>query len=463
MAKSFFMMDRTDQNINVQIVIDKYFADNPQRMRIKKDEILLERDEPNDKLFLVLSGELVGYSYDDIQGELEMFRISKGMFAGVYSFFSESNASTVKLVAVSDCEVAYITKSDIEKYSEREGEDYSREFIPIIVNELRLRHHVAVKISIEKEAALQQILKTEKLASLGQMAASIAHELNNAVAVLHHNAEYIAREITSHLELEDDGYVHFFAKGLIDGRKCSTQQIRNKQKDLAGRLPFDDKLLKKIAMLAPAESDISRFSQVDEFQADKYTYYWEIGASIHAMLVASEHSKHVVNSVRKLGAPKNDFPEPVNINETLDEALILINNRIEDIRIIRDESELPSILAGKGELIQVWVNIIKNAADSLHSAKISSPEIKIVTAFCEENICISIEDNGPGIPEELQHKIFFPNFTTKVRGLDFGLGLGLTIVQRIIESYQGKIELESVPGHTKFTVVLPIGVKNEQT
>jgi len=455
-------MDRTDQNINVQIIIDKYFADNPKTIDVKNGEIFLERNKPNDKLYLVLDGELVGYSYDVTQGELEMFRVGKGMFAGVYSFFSESYTSSVRLTAVTDCKVAYITREDIEKYAAKEKEDYSKEFIPIIVNELKLRHHAFVNISAEKEAALQQLVKTEKLASLGQMAASIAHELNNTVSILHHNSQWLAREILSHLKLENENYEHFFSKGLSEGRGSSSQQVRERQKELKKILMLPDRLLKKIAAINPNSQEKEIFINTGEITAEKLTYYWEMGATIHDMLVASDHSRHVVSSVRKLGSPRNDKIEEVNINETIEEALLLLNTKLTNVKIETSLAVLPAFLGGKGELIQVWVNIIKNAADSLKLAEVKNPVIRIETNF-RGSLIVEIKDNGPGIPEELQNKIFRPNFTTKVRGLDFGLGLGLTIVQRIIESYNGHIELESEPGNTKFTVVLPIGVEDEET
>ena len=453
-------MDRTDQNINVQIIIGKYFEDNPKTLVIKSGEVLLDRDKPNDKLYLVLDGELVGYSLDTHQGELEMFHVSKGMFAGVYSFFSESYSSSVKLVAKTDSRIAYITRDEIEEYARKEKEDYSREFIPIIVNELKLRHHAFVKISAEKEATLQQLVKTEKLASLGQMAASIAHELNNTISILHHNSQWLAREISSHLKLENELYTYFFNRGLNEGRRSSTKFIRNKQKELRNKFYYPDKLLKKIAAIYPTKEEEQLFGKVGEITAEKYTYYWELGATLHDMLVASDHSRHVVSSVRKLGSPRNDKLESIHINETLEEALLLLSSKLQEIQVDTSFGVLHSFIGGKGELIQVWVNIIKNAVDSLKMSSIKNPVIRIQTTY-RKNIFVTIEDNGPGIPPELREKIFRPNFSTKVSGLDFGLGLGLTIVQRIIESYSGHIEVESEPGKTKFTVVLPIGDGDE--
>ncbi len=86
--------------------------------------------------------------------------------------------------------------------------------------------------------------------------------------------------------------------------------------------------------------------------------------------------------------------------------------------------------------------------------KISS---KDQTSHTTREILVSVTDNGPGVlpQKDLHEKIFRPNFTTKKKGLSFGLGLGLTIVRRIVDSYGGRIRLESVPGHTVFTIIIP--------
>jgi len=117
---------------------------------------------------------------------------------------------------------------------------------------------------------------------------------------------------------------------------------------------------------------------------------------------------------------------------------------------------LPKLVANHGELVQIWVNIIKNGCESMINANVSKPTLCINTKSKKGFILVAISDNGPGIPKELTQKIFQPNFTTKKGGLSFGLGLGLSIVQRLIESYNGKIEISSKKGKTVFTIKIPI-------
>jgi predicted CoA-binding protein len=123
----------------------------------------------------------------------------------------------------------------------------------------------------------------------------------------------------------------------------------------------------------------------------------------------------------------------------------------EGIDIKREYAEqLPNIQAYGSELNQVWTNIIDNAADAMNG----QGEIIIRTRKDGEWVIVELEDNGPGIPEDIQEKIFSPFFTTKPVGK--GTGLGLNISYKIIEKHSGEIKVFSRPGKTRFQVSLPI-------
>ncbi|MFQ5560714.1 MAG: ATP-binding protein [Nitrospinota bacterium] len=92
-------------------------------------------------------------------------------------------------------------------------------------------------------------------------------------------------------------------------------------------------------------------------------------------------------------------------------------------------------------------------------AETKDPAIRIESSLRDDTILVSVEDNGPGIPEENREKVFQPNVTTKVEGLSFGLGLGLSIVKRLVELYNGSINIRSKPGKTVFTVSFPTNTK----
>jgi signal transduction histidine kinase len=145
--------------------------------------------------------------------------------------------------------------------------------------------------------------------------------------------------------------------------------------------------------------------------------------------------------------------QTVNIREGIDSTLAILRSKIKEGIVIHTDydPDLPLIEAYGSELNQVWTNIIDNAIDALDGRGI----IEIRTRREGENwVTVEIEDNGPGIPEEIQGKVFDTFFTTKEPGK--GTGLGLDISYKIILKHKGDIKLYSKPGVTRFEIWLPV-------
>ena len=142
----------------------------------------------------------------------------------------------------------------------------------------------------------------------------------------------------------------------------------------------------------------------------------------------------------------------------------LLTNKLKHITVETELDPCPLLTADLTELVQIWTNIINNAYDAMQQAQTPNATVRICTSSFHaeghdllptEYVRVSISNNGPPIPEEIHEKIFNPNFTTKKLGLDFGLGLGLSIVRRLVDSYNGTIELISNETETTFTINLP--------
>ena len=145
--------------------------------------------------------------------------------------------------------------------------------------------------------------------------------------------------------------------------------------------------------------------------------------------------------------------QSVDLREGLDNTLIILHNKLKGgVTVVREYAEdLPVIQAYASELNQVWTNIIDNAIDAMDGAG------TLVVRACWEDpwVVVEIEDDGPGIPEDIQSKIFDPFFTTK--GPGEGSGLGLNISRNlVVQKHLGEIVVRSKPGHTCFVVRLPI-------
>jgi two-component system, NtrC family, nitrogen regulation sensor histidine kinase GlnL len=160
------------------------------------------------------------------------------------------------------------------------------------------------------------------------------------------------------------------------------------------------------------------------------------------------------------------LPQParLNMHEVLERVRSLILAEYpEGIRIRRDyDVSLPLLKGDKEQLIQVVLNIVRNAAQAVIGAGVAGGEIRLRTRVARQitlarrrfrhALALEVIDNGPGIPPELQERIFYP----LVSGRDGGSGLGLTLAQNFVNQHHGMIHVESVPGNTTFTILLPV-------
>src|SRR5688572_5825181 len=145
----------------------------------------------------------------------------------------------------------------------------------------------------------------------------------------------------------------------------------------------------------------------------------------------------------------------VDIHEGLENTLIIMQHKLKKGVTIKREysADLPRIEAYASELNQVWTNIIDNAVDAMNG----KGEISLRTFAEEDHVVVEITDNGPGIPEEIQARIYEPFFTTKPPGKGTGLGLHISH-DIIVNRHHGQLLVESKPGETKFKVMLPVRI-----
>jgi PAS domain S-box-containing protein len=167
---------------------------------------------------------------------------------------------------------------------------------------------------------------------------------------------------------------------------------------------------------------------------------------------AAAKASKVVQALRTYGRSEaDDKRTPVDVRVQLDLALTLFRNQMKDgVEVVRDFGELPPVEATADRLDQVWVNLINNAIQAMDYRGV----LELAARTADGKVVVTVTDNGPGIPAELQPKLFTPFFTTKAPGE--GTGLGLDICRRILAEVGGTIAAESRPGFTRFTVAIPI-------
>ena len=268
------------------------------------------------------------------------------------------------------------------------------------------------------QEAQTHLVNAEKMASLGQLTAGIAHEINNPINFVASNVKPLKLDIND-------------LKMLLD--KYSEIKINN---GLEEKLVEIEKLKKEL--------NVSYLlSEIDEL--------------LNGIEEGAQRTSEIIRGLKNFSRLDEDDLKIANLNEGLDSTLTLLRSKTKgNIEIIRNYEHELEVECFPGKLNQVFMNIITNAIDALHDYKPlnGQGEIKITTRNLGDNVMVSIADNGPGIRGEIKDKIFDPFFTTKDVGE--GTGLGLSIVYSIIESHRGDLKVESEEGKgTNFIITLP--------
>jgi PAS domain S-box-containing protein len=282
----------------------------------------------------------------------------------------------------------------------------------------RISYLLSVRDATEFRALQRQLMQAQRLESLGQIAAGIAHEINSPM-------QFLLSNVT-------------FLEGAFAGLKEFVDTIRTKQSEL------DSKSI---------ETDHG----VDiEFLNE------EIPLCFKEMHEGIDRVVKIVSAMKEFSHPGSSSKTLTDINHLLDNTLIVCRNEWKyDSQVVTSfDPELPHTHCFPDQLNQVLLNLIINASHAIQSKKETMPEhaglITITTRKTAHGIEIQVKDNGCGIPENIRHRIFDPFFTTKTVGK--GTGQGLAIVHDlIVNKHGGHIHCDSTPGQgTTFTVLIPL-------
>ena len=443
-------MDAKYNGEYVADLINTYFSDPAFHVHLSAGDVLLRQGEPNDRLFVLLYGGLRAEQQSDSGHTTELFRAGSHHFVGVYSFFSETYASVTTLIATEDSHLAYLSRDRFYALRER-GDPLFERFMPVVVTELVSRYHQVQELTITREKTFKKLLETEKIASLGQMAAGVAHELNNAIAVLERNSQWLSGALDDVFESRE--LQKLYQTGLQKGYVLTSSEKRQWRKHLQKQFNMQADVAEMMVDLGFTQNgDIP-----DDLNLDMGHAAWKMGSALHDVLVASKQATHVVRSMKVLGAPSSQNIFDVNVNETIEDALTLSHASFEGVDVVLNLDQLPLLRSNAGDLVQIWLNLIKNACESMVG---QAEQRLMITSQCVGGMIeVVVTDSGGGIPPDILPRIFQPNVTTKVDGLSFGLGLGLTIVQRLIHALAGEVVVESCVGKTTFTIKLPTEAK----
>ncbi len=437
-------------------LIERYFTSSERTVTLLAGTKVLQQDGYNDRLYYVHSGELNGY-FEEFDGRhIKVFSASKGAFIGVHSYFSGTWTASSTVIAQTDVVLSWIDRR-AEVINEATLGPLSTQFMPIIVAELSRRQRRAHKEAIAKEKALEKLHSAEQMTTLAQLAAGISHELNNAVGVVSSKTERLEKLFMDLLEEVHPEASRFFDYGLMHGQKVSSCEARKRSALFERKYKLSKPIARELARAVP-EDELSLHWLDNPHLAIRY---WQMGRDLHDLRLASTHTVGIVKSVKQLARSEVNLDENLDINDTLNRALTLLQSDLRRVSVRMRPGKLPVLKGSQTEWVQVWVNIIKNACDAMMVTP--EPSLDIQTKFSKQRVLVTVANNGPEIDEVTRRKIFQPNFTTKKDGLSFGLGLGLSIVKRIVSGYGGSIAVKSDSEATIFRIKLPVEGEHGET
>jgi PAS domain S-box-containing protein len=282
----------------------------------------------------------------------------------------------------------------------------------------------------EKKRIEAQLLQSEKMASIGQLAAGVAHEINNPT-----------------------GFVSSNLKTLFDYIKDISDLSKEYRKLVAELKPNSDNIGS-----FNISGQMERIRALEE-EVDVDFVLKDIIELIEESKGGIERIKKIVRALKDFAHPGEDKPKFADINENLDSTVNVVWNELKyKAAVAKDYGDLPRVQCYPQLLNQVFMNLLVNAAQSIKE----HGEIKIKTQANNGYVEIKISDTGSGIPKENLPRIFDPFFTTKQVGK--GTGLGLNVAYNIIEKHHGKIDVVSTVGKgTRFTIRIPVDGVQLQT
>ncbi|MFN2147479.1 MAG: sensor histidine kinase [Anaerolineales bacterium] len=434
-----------------------------QVMEVPAGELLFEEGSPGERAYVIQKGELKVYKMSSGR-EVLLARRGPGEVIGEIALI-ENRQRMASVRAEQDSVLIAITKEQLQDLMDT-SPHAMRSIFNTVLGRLR-----------STQSKLEQ---SEKLARLGTLTAGIAHELNNPSAAVQRSSGQLLEELGRQdrlgaelrkLEMEQDGRILLEQLDLQARERADRPPEMNallrsdRQAELEHQLESLDvekpwEISPELVDLGARREEVAQVAQF--FHGEKlrlvlawWTSIYKVRRLLYEVESGADRISKIVAALKSYVYLDQAPVQNVDLHRGLDDTLLILNNKIKqkaNLSIERQyDPSLPRIFGYGSELNQVWTNLLDNALDAVDE----DGRIVIRTHSEGDWVAVEIEDDGPGIPPEIQGRIFEPFFTTKPVGAGTGMGLDISY-GIIVQKHRGEIQVESTPGRTCFTVRLPV-------
>jgi len=436
-------------------------------------DIILREGDINSSLYILLEGtaQLLKRSADGRGIPVDL--LGPGSLLGILSFWTGS-PSFSDSIAASDLKLLILDMRNFER-GVAEDAAFARVTQQLLVANLSDRYRRVVGLNLkvagltkelERERnALQEavddlhrtrnkLIHQEKLATMGQLLAGIAHEINNPSSALMKNVEQLTRELPV-LFVGMPVHAGILRAGM-EAPYLSSGEARDRLQFLQERYPaLSRSLCRRLSRLP--ESAMQPLSEAlaskNEDELERLLRIFEVGTALQSIRLAEARMTRLVKSLKSYSRQDERDVQSVRLDDCIRDTLTVMNHRLKLYDLQLELADLPEVSCRPGEINQILTNLLSNACEATPEGRV----ITVRTGMEPDAVWVEIGDQGHGIPEDLIEAIFRPNVTTKRGAGDFGLGLGLAISRDLALKHHGRLSAKNrKEGGAVFRLTLPV-------